>query len=1043
MLFLGLMIITAGIVSAQQFPWQEPHMKVLPNGDLEYIAKPFVFEKGSNPRYIDFEGGSDSNDGKTPGTAWKHHPKDPNAGGTAKSDTGGDTFIFKRGVDYRGTLMLGTLEAPKSAPVRFTSDPGWGTGEAVICGSETVSGWKQGKTNDNIPSGNDIWYADLSFSPRNIWIIKDGEVIRIPQARTPNWKESDPEDVMSEWWVWENKGRGVHPFTNVIKKRYCGGQSSSLKGLKQNYVKGAYLWTEFGWVMSTPYPSRVVQYDPKKGMAYFGGVWGSGNGMVIARGCRFYLDDKPQYLDDPDGEFWFERKKDGSGRLHMIFPKGVRPDSVTVEAGKRIQFIKAARLQNVIFSGLSFKFNNVMWNLDHPGWNWNKDLNPACINLDGSGDGVTVKNCSFRYIHMAVNMHTGENPDTISNVLICDNDIAHLDYGAINVTNGHRALLEGRKGLASETAVHNVKILRNRLDRVGRRPSRYGQGPGIIANYSDLLEVAGNYLTNIYGLGMSFHGGKGGGLGKEAPLVRILVHHNKVIYPLMNTNDYGGIETWQGGPFYVFDNISGKTGGYQSFNKASFGHAYYQDGGDKNYIFNNIGWGRDAAKNPLHASCSASQSIFGYNNTYANNTFYRFTAGARRQSPKPGRNKYMGNIWQDFSRRVFRLANPAKTKADANAHDAGKQGTSFHHWTNALTRNIFFKVGQIGVFEESGRWHEGLEDFVKAVEEAGMITNDVGKMAERSPLKDPANLDFSPTEEARDYGVRFFCPWGLYANVAEWNFYKPAKGRTDVFDEHWFMDGTYLDRNGYPSRPTYPLELVNVDAGAFTKGILEDWVEGAMTLNGEDQYAVLGQDKMESYTFSTGRGKDKKTIEYKGEKFRNPQVHTTNFLIEAVFKTEPGETEGLIVGKMADTGYGLEVDKNGYACLIANEGNGEKKVVSKKKVNDGTWHHVVAEADRKAGTFTVYVDGKLSTSGAGVGTGTLANSSNLYVGGTPEGRNLKGSIDFLRICLGTLKDAKTTIEELYTWEFKGPQFRDFTGRARGKSFDAGAIELTE
>jgi len=60
-----------------------------------------------------------------------------------------------------------------------------------------------------------------------------------------------------------------------------------------------------------------------------------------------------------------------------------------------------------------------------------------------------------------------------------------------------------------------------------------------------------------------------------------------------------------------------------------------------------------------------------------------------------------------------------------------------------------------------------------------------------------------------------------------------------------------------------------------------------------------------------------------------------------------------------------------------------------------------------------------------------------------KGNCFRGAIDFLRIARGTLADAKTTIEELYAWEFDGPQFRDFTGRlpADGKR-DAGAIEFS-
>jgi hypothetical protein len=73
---------------------------------------------------------------------------------------------------------------------------------------------------------------------------------------------------------------------------------------------------------------------------------------------------------------------------------------------------------------------------------------------------------------------------------------------------------------------------------------------------------------------------------------------------------------------------------------------------------------------------------------------------------------------------------------------------------------------------------------------------------------------------------------------------------------------------------------------------------------------------------------------------------------------------------------------------------------------------------------------------------SLANESDLFVGGTPTGRRLAVTIDFLRISLGTLADAMTSIEELYTWEFDGPFLRDFAGRPpRGEQRDAGALEL--
>src|SRR3954470_2938559 len=89
-LLCALLLPIAGLASAGEtrYSWQEPHAKVLPNGGLEWAPKPYVFEKGDSVRYIDFEAGNDTKDGRTPQTAWQHHPWDANATGESKACTG-------------------------------------------------------------------------------------------------------------------------------------------------------------------------------------------------------------------------------------------------------------------------------------------------------------------------------------------------------------------------------------------------------------------------------------------------------------------------------------------------------------------------------------------------------------------------------------------------------------------------------------------------------------------------------------------------------------------------------------------------------------------------------------------------------------------------------------------------------------------------------------------------------------------------------------------------------------------------------------------
>ena len=146
--------------------------------------------------------------------------------------------------------------------------------------------------------------------------------------------------------------------------------------------------------------------------------------------------------------------------------------------------------------------------------------------------------------------------------------------------------------------------------------------------------------------------------------------------------------------------------------------------------------------------------------------------------------------------------------------------------------------------------------------------------------------------------------------------------------------------------------------------------------------------------------------------------------------------------KMKGNGYSLTVGALGKLSFSVRGAGGAATAESKVKVNDGRWHHAIVEADRLARALTLYVDGKKDEWAKGVdATVSLANEGDVYVGGTPEDRYLDGALDFLRIAQGTLSDAETTIEELYAWEFDGPQMRDFTGRKPAGARNAGAIEI--
>ena len=287
-----------------------------------------------------------------------------------------------------------------------------------------------------------------------------------------------------------------------------------------------------------------------------------------------------------------------------------------------------------------------------------------------------------------------------------------------------------------------------------------------------------------------------------------------------------------------------------------------------------------------------------------------------------------------------------------------------------------------------------------------------------------------------------FVPWSLYETVGEWNFCPLQRDPTLILDEHWCMSPYYTSRDDYYKFPTYPLKGVHITLGDYQNGPLENWAMGALHFNGRDQYAILANaDINRAVTMKGSAGSPQHTLT--GADLSSPQIYTSSFLIEAYFKTRPGQEAAMLMRKMAEAGYALGVNEAGGLILEARAAGTHVSLASHGLINDGAWHHVLAEADRKAATFRIYIDGKPDASGPGLrADASLANQANLFVAGSPEGHNLDGAIDFLRLARGTLADAKTTIEELYAWEFNGPFLFDFTGRKRpADGGEAGAIDM--
>ena len=1042
--------------SAQSYdyPWQDPKAKVIATGDLEWQPEAFVFEAGEDPRYIDFDGGNDDADGTSRETAWKHHPWDRRAESNAAAAEGARTYVFKGGVVYRGRLDADESGTSPDERIVLTSDPTWGEGQGVLSGAiEIADGWAKldpDAAPTGLPDAADVWMIDArslvgrdDFVARKLWKAGTdataGEPMRM--ARWPDWTgEEDPHDIKAGWHTW-TAAETRKELAGTDTQYSAGTDAEHLPKGDEDFADGAYVYSEWGPVMGTPAALRVEAYDADTQTIYMGGFFGGTTQNMLPANARYYLENNPHYLDTP-GEFWFSESGDDAGTLYLKVQPGEDPNEEAYDLGvERILVELPGGTEHVEIANLAFRHTTV-WPELEARWYVAPEVECAAIHLLDDGNDLVVRNNTFEHVAAAVFFRAALDGSFLDNVLVSDNEIRHTDHGAIMIKNGSA----WSKVDDSMGKLGRVDVLRNKLYSIGERPLRGGHGHAIEILYPETSEIAGNVLDKTYAAGVYFFGGKGSGHEWDAPFSRHLIHHNKVTNSLVYCNDWGGIESWQGGPTYIYNNVSGNPGGYWHWNHvnrpnldarghttARFAFAYYLDAGFKNYLFNNIAFGNEDGSDlsSPHANTAALQGIIGYLNVAFNNTFYNFASGVRQQGPVAGRMKYLGNVMAEIGDTYFRNADQDRN-ADANQADArNEKDDAYAYETLAYARNVFHggdgKPRTFGVFERTFGPYESLDDFSEALQKYGPLASGVGVEASDMPLRDPAAGDFRLSDDsaAVDAGVKAFVPWSLYKTVGEWNFTPQPSDPTRVQGENWYLYEAYRERHNYYHLPPVDLVAEGATADHWVDGELEDWTRGALAFDGEITAKVSQADVAAQVEYREGSEDrvvapaDRPTLDPIGD----------NLIVELFFKADVDA--GSLVAK--GEGYALNLDDGRVSFSVAGS-----SVTSEAGVADGEWHHVLAELNREAGELRLYVDGKQDAARRFDfdADSEIRNDADFVVG---EG--FVGAIDFLRVARGSLADSKTSIGELYAWQFDGPFLRDFAGNApAGAGRDAGALE---
>lgn len=1146
--FFPLAVVCVSMSARADYPWQAPHAAVLPGGDLALAQEPWTAPVLSDARYIDYESGDDSNDGRSPRTAWKHHPLDPAAQGAAKANAGEpDGYVFKGGVTYRG-MLRGALKGTADRPVHLTTLSTWGRGKAILDGSEEVpqDAWRR-EAHPKMRDGANVWAADLDFCPRTVYFHGPKSDFSTPLklAREPNWEVSNPEDVNSEWWTWQQPQwwTGQNKTTVNGRKMHLGVDSEHLRAYKAEDLVGGIVWSEWAIVMGLPFPSRIEAADPAAGTIAFQGFWFN-DSETIATGNRYYLEDRPIFLDQA-GEFWFDRKGNG-GTLYLRLPGDADPRQCVVEAGCRHYIVDLASASNVRISNLAFAHTTPFWRLEAPFFE-SDDVLGSAIRVQGGNGSVAIDHCDFSDVTQALRLKAGA-ADVLDPVVFADNRIQRTDHTAIGIEG---ELLAG-EGTGRHNTLGHVDVLRNSLREIGRRCARFTFTHALCVNWPETLHLAGNMLNRTYSAGIFIFMGKpDGDKDHEVPFTRAIIHHNRVESALLTQNDWGAIETWQGGPYYIYNNVSINPNGYWNWaakhqgGSDRLGFAYYLDGSFKNYLFNNIALGHNNdLTSPLCNRAAFYQAVPSVYNFFFNNTAHCFAEGSN-WSPAGGRQIFAGNVFSDISHIVL-THGPQKEDTEENKRDMPPFDTI------GYARNVFAQTpaDSFGALEKSGDPGTlSFDRFRAAAKSSGTFASDIGVVSE-APVFAEGSLVPLAGSAAIDAGVRPFIPWNLGRTVGEWNF-RSGKG----LDEHWFMTRAYQARSTYYKVPRNDLVL---PAGTVaTPGFTEDWVNTAVRFDGgpavlaapetpfvlpstgsaaaddglqhlapADWLAVatprdippgkplhlivdlknlpasagnrlhvhlhwLKKDgwggylthlyqplpihgdghyevdvkvpdslpaAFDAYSLIVGVAPDneldhcdprttftvrslgggKPAVSAQATCGDKPQsVGTASLIVEAIFATtEPG-------GMIATTsdpaaGYALGLNPAGHAAFGFRVKGGSVSAVSPAPVADGKPHHVLAEVDREAGALTLYLDGKAVVRkpfGDDIRTGDATAAGDLVVG-----RDFRGELDFLRIAFSSLAESRTTIDELYAWEFDGPFLRDFVGKRPEGRRDAGALE---
>lgn len=928
----------------------------------------------------------------------------------------------------------------------------------------------------------------LDDAPQALWAQSDRTLNKIVPARQPNWTETNPDDPRSGWAALSDSRMHIRIHTSSVKNFSVGDRirieprapgkpcdciviatgadfldietpEQRIQGLKPGSVisngsssatviriwgtqeimrrltdptlaatgphDGATIWVEHSY-MPKPTADIVTATDPARSSIEANLHLAPDFGPKPFN--RYFLEGLPRYLDVA-GEFVIRPVRGKQSLVMLRLPDDSDPNRWRVEIPQESVLIDITDRQHIRIAGLEFAFaRQVAAGTDAARF---AAHHAAAIEIRGNSNDIRIDHNRMQYLPAGVvaSPHlTRKTPQTLDRIAVEDNEFTDIEGSAIALTNGwsHAGLQKTGSRL-----IH-VSVNRNRIEHCGFRTLAHwsvgAHGHGIEVIGGELVEISGNHVRRSWGSGIVALMGSDYSRGETVrPLIRGLIHHNKVVDSVLGLQDYGGIASFMGGPLYMYNNISGNAVGYRyaeerriagldPFRGSSFASAFYFDGQYKGYFFNNIGWGKNGDIHSSIYNAVGFKEALGLMNSVFNNTFHNVAVGLHKDMPQHGRNHYLGNLFSDISHNHIQ-------------HEPNQNAIEYD--TLAYGRNVFH--GNVDAFGQLGAGNRNifttLAAWVDNLRRHGALQSETGIIVPDDPLPSARAQDFTPRASSPASGsrVRYFVPWGLARVVGEWHFYASPSRPQRVTDESIYMNSEWIHRSMFAQIPRRDLQCPQTKNDDYLDGVLEDWINGALHFDGHTNSCFIdNMATMQPYAWqgATGNGRigavQRETLD----------IDDHNLTVETVIRPRATGREAGLLGKIGENGYTIHIASDGRLRVTLDSGDSRATRSGATSLTDGKWHHVLVEFDRQRPEgITLYVDGRPDN---GTWTGMmngkkLRNSADFTVGRVGDD-HYSGDIDFLRVAKSTLRDSETDIDALYTWEFDGPATRDFAGR---------------